>query len=85
MAKVKFFTNWQVYNSGIRQLIAECPELDNYTPVWRGANGSYAVGDREDVCNEEHETDLNDYVEAGSVADYRDYPVILLRPQYKDS
>ncbi|MCA9980029.1 MAG: hypothetical protein KDD89_04335 [Anaerolineales bacterium] len=57
---MKFFDN-------LPQLLDDNSLVDN-EQVWRGADGSYAVGNTFPADAEEGETD---YIEAGTVGEYR--------------
>ena len=60
-----YFTPWQIATSDLRKLIIESDASDG-DPVWRGADGSYAVG-----FPGPDDEDLNEYVQEGVVGDWR--------------
>jgi hypothetical protein len=69
---VKFFDAMEVESIGIRELIKRSLVSAN-AEVWRGADGSYAIGDPQDIYDElgdDNEDILDLYTEAGLVEDY---------------
>lgn len=66
-----FYSSWQVYTDGITNLINGDPSLPGDSEVWRGADGSYAIGDITDIYESDPDTDLDHYTAAGTVAEYR--------------
>jgi hypothetical protein len=68
-AKIVFFGAWAIFTKGIRRLIKETsPDPD--AEVWRGADGSYAIGDIADIYDYDPETDPDYYTYAGLVKEY---------------
>ena len=65
--KPVFFSAWQVHTTGIHTLVDGLPKD---AEVWRGADGSYAVGDITDIYDVDPETDLDTYTYAGEVYEY---------------
>ena len=70
-AKIVFFDAWAIFTKGIRGLIKEVnPDPD--AEVWRGADGSYAVGDITDIYDYDPDVDPDHYTYAGTVKEYLD-------------
>jgi len=67
----KFYSSWEVYTTGITNLIRSDSSLSDDAEVWHGADGSYAVGDATDIYDADPDTDLDLYTDAGTVAEYR--------------
>jgi hypothetical protein len=69
----KFIDSWTVYTGSISQIIAkavESGEFDESDTVWRGADGSYIIGDVMQLDSEELDADL--YTDAGTAGEYLD-------------
>jgi hypothetical protein len=66
----QFFTSWDVATKGITQLIANSSAPDT-AEVWRGPDGSYAIGQPQDIYDANEEADLDEWTDAGTVGEYR--------------
>ena len=60
---MKFYRN-------LSELKNNLDKLDDNSPVWRGEDGSYAVGHTFSIEDEEGETD---YIQDGTVAEWKDH------------
>lgn len=63
----KWFSAWEVTTQGLTVLFAE---FDEDETVWRGEDGSYAVGDIMDFEWYSDDEDATEYHDAGTVGDY---------------
>ena len=65
MSEVTFYTAWEVYATGLGQLLSK---HDPDETVWSSPDGGYAVGNILEMPDFDEVGD--DYIEAGVVADY---------------
>ena len=81
-----YFTAYQIKNDSLATLInaaAQRGEVNGDDPVWRGPDGSYAVGDWETVEVVDTVEPEMEYTSAGAVQDYLLPTVVLVIRGYE--